>query len=88
MGVNINGINKTNIIWIALYITYSILWLFPIPKVLLVSLASNLIGMITYRHFLMRGIQYCFCKRHILRTTLLFKDVICNVPDKTQLLED
>ena len=66
MGINNIGINKTNIILIALYIIYSVLtWLF-LTYVLSGLLASNLIGITKHRHFLMRGLQPSFWKRHSL----------------------
>ena len=42
MGININGINRANIILIAINITYSVLLWIPLPNVLSVPLVSNL----------------------------------------------
>ena len=42
MGLNINVINETNIILIAIYITYSILSRLPLPNVLPVPLSRKI----------------------------------------------
>ena len=42
MGVNINGINQTNIILNYIYIIYSVLLLLPLPNVCPVPLVRNL----------------------------------------------
>ena len=68
MGININRINQTNIIPIAIYITYFYFSQFPVPNVCLVLLASYLIQIPKHRSFFMRGLQFSICKRHILRT--------------------
>ena len=61
MGININGINWSNIILISKYITYSILSWFTLHKDLSILLARNCIGMTEHMHFLMRGIKTSFC---------------------------
>ena len=87
MGININGFNQTNIILIALYITYSVLSWFPPHSLLYVSLARNQIGITKHNHFLMRGLWSSLWKRHILRTTTILKDGMGNVPEKQYSLE-
>ena len=47
---------------------YSIVWWFPLPKVLSVLLAINSIWITKHRCFLIRGIWSSICKRHSLRT--------------------
>ena len=69
MDININGINRTNMILVAVYITYSILLWFPIPRVLPVPLAGNFIGITKHGCFLMRGLWSSFCKFHSSRTS-------------------
>ena len=69
MDININEINRTNMILIAVYITYYILLWSPIPNVLSVPLAGNLIGITEHRRFFMRGLWSNFCKYHSSRTS-------------------
>ena len=52
MGITIIGINKTNIILIAILTTYSVLSRFPLLNVFSVSLVNNLIGITKHRQFL------------------------------------
>ena len=47
---------------------YLIVYWFPLPNVIYVSLANNLIGIKKHRRFLMKGVQSSFCKRHSSRT--------------------
>ena len=69
MGININGINITNVMLISIYRTYSKISWFPLPNVISVPLAIKLIGITKHRQFFMRGIWSSFCKFRSLRTS-------------------
>ena len=69
MGININGINLTNIIQIAIYITSFDFSQFPLPFLLPVLLARYLIQIPRHRRFLMRGLRLSLCERHSLRNS-------------------
>ena len=69
MGININGINKANIILIAIYITSFVFSQFYVLNVLPVLLASTLIQIPRHRRFLMRGLRLSLCERHSLRNS-------------------
>ena len=49
--------------------TYSVLYWFPLPNVLCLPLSINLIGITEHRRFLMRCLQYSFCKHHSSSTS-------------------
>ena len=68
MGINIIGINQTNIIQIAIYITSFVFSQFPLPNYLPVLVASFLIQILKHRRFLMRVLRLSLCKQHSSRT--------------------
>ena len=64
IGVNINGIDQSNIILNAIYITYPILVQLPLPNIIPLPLASNLIRIRKHRRFPKRCLQLSLCKSH------------------------
>ena len=66
MCTNINVINQTYIMIIAIYSTYSVLSQFHLPNIHSILLARNLIGTTKYRRFLMRGLRSSLCKHNSL----------------------
>ena len=63
-----NRPNKHNNKWY-IYITYSVLFLFPLPNAINLPLASNLIRTPKLRWFLMIGQRSSLCKFHRSRTS-------------------
>ena len=64
MGININGIDQSNIILNTIYITYPILVQISLPNIRPVKLSSNPIRLPIHRSFLNKGIQMSLCKHH------------------------
>ena len=69
MGININEVNLTEIILITIYITYSVVWWWPLPNFCPVPLASNLTMITKNRWFSKRVHKLVFFQRYRSRTS-------------------
>ena len=69
MGININYIDKTEIILIAIYSPYSVVQCLPLPKFRPITLACNLTRVTENKHFSKRVTQLVVCQRHTTSTS-------------------